>query len=799
MAVCSQLTTQVSLSLLDYQTGQVLQTNELPWQGGWNALAWHPDGRRLFIAAGVTNAIQEYRFDSRARPLTLVRSHPTSSLTGSRIFINAKGDRIAYTTWTASMGRSVGILDLETGRTLFQSTPVRFDGDNFRFSADERSLIAIVGFSRGQSSYGVIDLADSREIRTIALSTPGRGRPIIHPGGRLAIIPQGGTLALVDTVAMRELGTLKEGGFNWVSLTFDGTGRLYSNSLGGAFSRPVYVDRNRVTMGYPERLRFYPGSKEIATSTDGRTVAQAWFEGYGVLERAGGWLIAPDRPDNPYHLTRPGTGMDRAAVSPDGRWACFGVHESGNCLVYDIRAAALVWEKGGCGFSARFTPDGRWLVADWGAYRVGDWDNQVVLDASHTGFVHDVSPDSLTALLSTTEGYARLVEIATGRELVRIEAPEGGLGETSFTPDGTRLLEVSNEGLRVWDLRRIRARLAEMGLDWDAPPLPPESEPSAPAPPPLQLTNLGGDLLSDPAKLAAYEHRLTIARLLLNPLDARAHLDLARREMEANHSARALVHLRVATLTRPDSFQVRMNAGLCLMRLSRVAEAIPEFTVAAKAQPEDFRVRYHRAQAYRQIGRHAEAADDLSAVIARFPEDAELYEQRADCYEKLGDKERAAADRAAADRCLPGSVTGMNNRAWRLLTGPPGQRDPVRALELIQKVVKVEPDKDVYLNTLGVALYRNDRLTEAVAAHEKSLAAGKGQSDAFDLYFLAMCHAKLGDAALAKSEFERAVRWVKEHPNLEQQYVSELKAFRAEAKAVLAGPPGEMPDDAFAH
>jgi tetratricopeptide (TPR) repeat protein len=351
----------------------------------------------------------------------------------------------------------------------------------------------------------------------------------------------------------------------------------------------------------------------------------------------------------------------------------------------------------------------------------------------------------------------------------------------------------------VWDLRRIRARLAEMGLDWDAPPFPPEPEPSAPAPPSLQLTILGGDLLSDPAKRADYDRRATMARLLLNPLDARAHLDLARQEMDTNHPARALLHLRVASLTRPGSHSIRMNAGLCLMKLSRAAEAIREFTVVVKAQPEDFRVRYQRAQAYRQIGRQAEAADDLSAVIVRFPEDAELYEQRADCYTKLGDRERAAADRATADRFLPGSTEGMNQRAWLLLIGSPGKRDPVRALELIQKAVKLEPDNQMYLNTLGVALYRNDRLTEAVAAHEKSLAAGKGQWDAFDLYFLAMCHAKLGDTALAKREFDRAVKWVKEHPNLEPRYVSELKAFRAEAEAVLAGPPGEMPEDVFAH
>jgi uncharacterized protein HemY len=133
-------------------------------------------------------------------------------------------------------------------------------------------------------------------------------------------------------------------------------------------------------------------------------------------------------------------------------------------------------------------------------------------------------------------------------------------------------------------------------------------------------------------------------------------------------------------------------------------------------------------------------------------------------------------------------ATALNDQAWRLVTEPGGQRNPARALELIQKAVERDPDNSLFLNTLGVAQYRNGLYLEAVTTLEKSLAASKGQSDGFDLFFLAMCHAKLGDAAKAKDRFERAVKWTDAQKGLPQQYVKELRAFRSEAEELIGKP-----------
>jgi uncharacterized protein HemY len=134
------------------------------------------------------------------------------------------------------------------------------------------------------------------------------------------------------------------------------------------------------------------------------------------------------------------------------------------------------------------------------------------------------------------------------------------------------------------------------------------------------------------------------------------------------------------------------------------------------------------------------------------------------------------------------NLKALFNDAWQLVTGPAGQRDPARALELIQETMKLQPNDPNFLTILGVVQYRNGQYKEAAATLEKSLAAGKGQSDATNLFFLALCHARLNDRDKAKSCFDRAVKWVEAHKDLPAQQVEELKAFHAEAEAALQAP-----------
>jgi hypothetical protein len=62
------------------------------------------------------------------------------------------------------------------------------------------------------------------------------------------------------------------------------------------------------------------------------------------------------------------------------------------------------------------------------------------------------------------DGPVRLVDPASGREYVRLDAPEPTrLWMQCFTPDGAHLIALGSESraLHVWDLRRIRRQLGE--------------------------------------------------------------------------------------------------------------------------------------------------------------------------------------------------------------------------------------------------------------------------------------------------------------------------------------------------
>src|SRR5262249_37760478 len=128
----------------------------------------------------------------------------------------------------------------------------------------------------------------------------------------------------------------------------------------------------------------------------------------------------------------------------------------------------------------------------------------------------------------------------------------------------------------------------------------------------------------------------------------------------------------------------------------------------------------------------------------------------------------------------------LNNLAWMLATcEDPSLRQPTEALAYAKRAVKLIEREGTYWNTLGAAYFRVQNWSEASKALRRSMELrGGGSGDAYDWFFLAMIHAKLGESQQGLQWYDRAVAWFHETRENDR----ELYRFQVETAEALGLP-----------
>jgi hypothetical protein len=391
-----------------------------------------------------------------------------------------------------------------------------------------------------------------------------------------------------------------------------------------------------------------------------------------------------------------------------------------------------------------FSPDGRRLAGATQISTVKVWDvatgQELLSLKGHTAAVQHVtfSPDDRRLASASYDRTVKVWDAATGQEALTLKGHTSYVYGVVFSPDGLRLASASlDHTVKIWDAATGQECLTLDGLDSDwitGVAFSPDGRR-------LALAGLDGSVKVwdatelTPQRLIEREARCLIRFLLAKPLSLEEMATAIRRDLTVTEVVRQQALAWIEPFGR-----------------SQAGYDAPGLVAALFAKPLP--------------------RSDVLAAIRTDAGPSELIRQEAI---KLAET-------------YPENAMALNQASWAVVPRPGGEAVAYqRALRQAEAACRLAPVPD-FLSTLGVAYYRVGRYLEARATLEKSIAlsASKGL-DTVALYFLAMCHNRLGDTAKARDCFERAKA---SHARNTAQS-GQLKQYLKEAETVLEQLPAE--------
>jgi tetratricopeptide (TPR) repeat protein len=466
----------------------------------------------------------------------------------------------------------------------------------------------------------------------------------------------------------------------------------------------------------------------LAFSPDGKFLA-ACGNGLTLWRIAEGETGAGNDPRSSFkrvaHL--PGRRSLFLCISPDSKLLGWVDHDSSVCL-WDLTKGREVpflgpslgshsW--GGFGIypdsDHLMLPSATWMAETWDirtARRVFGWRKEGPLQ---------VSPGDRWVL-----GPGRtLWSSQTGSRVFALPEESGITWGDAPSPDNERVATGrADGGMVIWNVPRMQAQLAKIGLEWraDARPEPPQPEPQPYVPAtPLERERQATHYSNMGTRLA-WVGRLTEAE------DA----------------------FREALKLMPDDPAAHENFGKFLADQARYGEAEAEFTEAIKWRPDHGWFWVLRGGTYADRGQWDKAsADFIRAAECKEPHEA-AWSSRAMLHLRDGNLD---GYRGMCSEMFERFGAGAT---WACTLSPGSVADPERVVSLAKDALTRTSRDHGHVNQLGAALYRAGRFEEAVArlTEATELSCHPYRTNVLSTWFyLAMAHHRLGHA-------DEARRWL---------------------------------------